>query len=173
MSKVIDTILEHEGGYQNNKADGANKNSEGEWAGTKFGITPAVYEEEFGKVPTAKDMRLLSRVEAKKIYEEKYVEPVRRNLKITESDPRFTQVVDMVVNHGYTGAMAILQRASGAQVDGKVGPQTRAAFSGVTNDQLADARVDEYNRIARSQPEKATFLKGWTNRANSFRDGQR
>lgn len=173
MSKVIDTILTHEGGYQNNKADGANKNSKGEWAGTKFGITPAVYEEQFGKVPTAKDMRSLSRAEAKEIYEDKYVEPVKRNLKINESDPRFTQVVDMVVNHGYSGAMAILQRASGAKVDGKVGPNTRESFVGVTNNQLADARIDEYNRIAKSQPEKSTFLKGWTKRANSFRDGVR
>lgn len=169
MSKVIDTILKHEGGYQNNKADGANKNSSGEWVGTKYGITPAVYEEAFGRVPTAKDMRSLSRVEASEIYEEKYVQPVKTNLKLDESDPRFTQVVDMVVNHGYSGAMAILQRASGATVDGKVGPQTRELFAGVSNDQLADERINEYNRIAKSQPEKSTFLKGWTNRANSFR----
>jgi lysozyme family protein len=173
MSKVIDTILAHEGGYQNDKADGANKNSNGQWVGTKFGITPAVYEEEFGEVPSASDMRSLSRVDAKRIYQDKYVDPVKINLKIDESDPRFTHVVDMVVNHGYSGAMAILQRASGAQVDGKVGPQTREAFVGVTNDQLADARVEEYGRIVKSQPEKSTFLKGWTNRANSFRDGKR
>lgn len=173
MSKVIDTILTHEGGYQNNKADGANKNSNDEWVGTKFGITPATYEEQFGKVPTARDMRSLSRADAKKIYEEKYVQPVKDNLQIDESDPRFTQVVDMVVNHGYTGAMAILQRASGAKVDGMVGPNTRESFVGVTNDQLADARIAEYSRITKSQPEKGTFLKGWTKRANSFRDGQR
>ena len=173
MSKVIDTILTHEGGYQNNKADGANKNSNNEWVGTKFGITPAVYEEQFGKVPTVKDMRSLSRADAKEIYEEKYLKPVKYNLKINESDPRFAQVVDMVVNHGYRGAMAIIQRASGATVDGEAGPNTRKAFVGVTNDELADARIDEYNRIVKSQPEKSTFLKGWTNRANSFKDGKR
>lgn len=169
MSSAIDTVLRHEGGYQNNKADSGNRNSAGSYVGTKFGITPLVYEEVFGKVPSSSDMRTLSRAEAKKIYAKKYVRPIKENLGLAESDPIFTQVLDMAVNHGYSGAVAMIQRAGGATVDGEAGPETRQSLVNVDNDNLADARVEEYNRIAKSQPEKATFLKGWTKRANSFR----
>lgn len=173
MSNVVDTILKHEGGYQNDRNDAANKNSKGEWAGTNYGITPAVYEEEYGKAPSASDMKKLSKDKARSIYEKRYVKPVKENLGISEDHPAFEQVVDMAVNHGYSGAVALVQRAAGAKVDGKAGPGTRKAIAALDpaalNEQLVDARVAEYQRLAKSDPAKATFLNGWLNRAETFR----
>jgi lysozyme family protein len=172
---VVEKVLQHEGGYQNSKADAANKNSKGEWVGTKYGITPAVYEEYFGKTPTQQDMRKLKREDAKKIYEERYVEPIKRNLGVDESNPAFPQMVDMAVNHGYSGMVAMLQRATGATVDGKAGPGTRQALQSVDpmalNEALVSTRIQEYDRITKARPETSAFLEGWINRAQSFLDG--
>lgn len=175
MSKdVIGTILKHEGGYQNKKQDQANKNSKGEWVGTNKGITPAVYEKHFGVVPTAKDMKRLTTAEAREIYEKRYVEPVKRNLGVDESHPAFPQIVDIAVNHGYKGAVVLLQRAAGAKVDGKAGPATKEAIAKTPdlNDRLVDVRHEEYDRIVKASPEKKVFAKGWHKRAESFRNGE-
>jgi lysozyme family protein len=172
MSDVIANILKHEGGYQNNKADAANKNSNGEWVGTNRGITPAVYEKATGQVPTARDMKRISREFAAEIYRKKYVEPVKKNLGVDESHPAFGQLVDMAVNHGYTGMVVMVQRATGATVDGKAGPKTKEALTlagDSLNNALVDARVNEYNRIAKAKPETETFLPGWLKRAESYR----
>ena len=169
---VIADILKHEGGYQNKRADAANKNSRGEWVGTNRGITPAVYEEHFGQVPTAQDMKRISREVAAEIYRSRYVEPVKRSLGVDESHPAFPQLVDMAVNHGQTGMVTMVQRAVGASVDGKPGPLTKEAVAKAgdsLNNSLVDVRLNEYERITKSKPETKTFLPGWTKRAESFR----
>lgn len=176
MSDVIAEILRNEGGYQNSKSDAANKNSRGEWVGTNRGITPAVYEEYTGRVPTAKDMRKLSKDLAVDIYEEKYIEPIKRNLEVDEKHPAFTQLVDMAVNHGYSGMVAMVQRTLGTAVDGKAGPETRERLAGAgdINNELVETRLAEYNRITQSMPETKAFLPGWSKRAERFRreDGE-
>lgn len=176
IKPVIATILKHEGGYQNNKADAANKNSRGEWVGTNLGITPQVYEEYFKEVPSQADMRRLKKEQAAAIYEENYVRPVRDNLGIPEDSPVFAQVVDIAVNHGYSGAVAMVQRAANTTVDGKAGPGTQQAIAAMSpsdlNEALVAARKEEYSRIVKSKPETATFLKGWNRRAESFSNPQ-
>lgn len=170
---VIDTILKHEGKYQNSSKDRGNWNSKGDQVGTNYGITPQVYEEHFGVIPTQADMKSLTEAQAREIYEKRYVDPVKRNLKIDESHPAFQQLVDMTVNHGYSGMVTMLQRATGAKVDGKAGPGTQKAMQGIDpvklNELLVDVRIDEYNRQAKSNPDKQVWLRGWINRANSFR----
>lgn len=176
ISPVLKKILRHEGGYQNKKSDAANKNSRGEWVGTNLGITPQVYEEFFGEVPSQADMRRLKKEQAVAIYEDKYIRPVRDNLGIPEDSPVFEQVVDMAVNHGYSGAVALVQRATGASVDGKAGPGTQKAIAAMDpyelNEALVDARKAEYERIIKSKPETAEFRNGWNKRAESFRKPQ-
>lgn len=173
QDKALNTILKHEGGYQNNKADAANKNSKGQWVGTNKGITPQAYEEFYGEVPTQRDMMKLSKDKAKAIYTENYIRPVVDNLGIKPTSPLFNQVLDITVNHGYSGAVALIQRAAGTQVDGKSGPATTEAINSlspeVLNNRLVEARKVEYERQIRSQPEKSAFAKGWDKRAESFR----
>ncbi len=173
QDKALNTILKHEGGYQNNKADAANKNSKGQWVGTNKGITPQAYEEFYGEVPTQRDMMKLSKDKAKAIYTENYIRPVVDNLGIKPTSPLFEQVLDITVNHGYSGAVALVQRAAGTQVDGKSGPATTEAINSlspeVLNNRLVEARKQEYARQIQSEPKKSTFAKGWDKRAESFR----
>ena len=110
---VLEEILKHEGGYQNDRADRANKNSKGDWVGTNLGITPGVYEETFGKVPTAQDMKRLTVDQAKEIYRDQYIRPVVDNLGIPPESPIFRQVVDMSVNHGYRNTVVMLSGPQG------------------------------------------------------------
>lgn len=172
VGSALDRILRHEGGYQNSKADAANKNSKGQWVGTNKGITPQAYEEFYGETPSQQDMKSLSKQKAKDIYEANYVRPVVENLGIEPTSPLFDQVLDITVNHGYSGAVALVQRAAGAQVDGKSGPATQEAINSlppeVLNNRLVEARKQEYARQIRSRPEKSTFAKGWDKRAESF-----
>lgn len=173
QDKALNTILKNEGGYQNNKSDSANKNSKGEWVGTNKGITPKAYEEFYGTVPTKRDMMKLSKDEAKEIYTENYIRPVVDNLGIEPTSPLFEQVLDITVNHGYSGAVALVQRAAGAKVDGKSGPATAEAINSlppeVLSNRLVEARKQEYARQIQAEPEKSTFAKGWDKRAESFR----
>ena len=170
-TRAIETILKHEGGYQNKTTDDANKNSKGQWVGTNRGITPAVYEEVNGKVPSARDMQKLTKQEAIDIYRKQYAKPIKENLGISPDSDHFAQVLDIAVNHGYSGAVAMVQRAVGAKVDGKAGPATRAAIAETSdfNNKLVDARHEEYDRIMKSKPKTSVYAKGWHKRAESFR----
>jgi len=173
-TRAIETILKHEGGYQNKTTDGANKNSKGQWVGTNRGVTPAVYEEVHGKVPSSRDMQKITKQDAIDIYRELYARPVKENLGISPKDPVFGHVLDIAVNHGYSGAVAMVQRATGAKVDGKAGPATKEAIANTPdlNNKLVDARHAEYDRIIKQRPESGVYSSGWHKRAESFRDGE-
>ena len=171
-TRAIETILKHEGGYQNKTTDDANQNSEGKWVGTNRGITPAVYEEVYGKVPSARDMQKITKQDAVDIYRKRFSRPIKNNLGISPQDPVFGHVLDVAVNHGYSGAVALVQRAVGAKVDGKAGPATRAAIAETPdfNNKLVDARHEEYERIIKSKPKTSVYANGWHERAESFRE---
>ena len=173
-TKAIEQILKHEGGYQNKTTDRANKNSKGQWVGTNRGITPEVYEEVYGRVPTAKDMQKITKDEAVDIYRERYAQPIKKNLGVSPRDESFAQLLDIAVNHGYSGAVAMVQRATGAKVDGKAGPATQEAIANTPdlNNRLVDERHAEYDRIMKSRPETSVYSKGWHKRAESFRHGE-
>lgn len=170
---AIDKVLKHEGGYQNSNRDSGNKNSNGDYVGTKFGISAPVYEEVLGRPPSVKDMTSLTRKKAIEIYKSQYVRPVTENLGIEPSSPAFEQALDIVINHGYGNAVPIIQRSIGAPVDGKSGPATRHAVSNMDglllNNSLVDNRKGFYEQIMKSDPSQEEFRKGWLNRAESFR----
>jgi len=173
IQKALDIVLKHEGGYTANRNDRGNYTSKGKLAGTKYGISARVYESAVGKEPTAKDIKNLTKEEAKEIYRTEYVRPITDNLGVKPTSPVFPQVLDMAINHGYSGAVAIVQRALGVKVDGKAGPATQTALQNADltqlNDSLVDQRIAEYERIVKSDPAQKTFEKGWAKRAESFR----
>ena len=87
--------------------------------------------------------------------------------------------VDTAVNMGHVYAVQCLQDAlnslAGSEyvdVDGRLGPQTKAAIKTVDPSALAYAmaaiRMAEYNRRARKDKAKAVFLSGWLNRVSDL-----
>lgn len=176
IKETINAILAHEGGYQNSKNDAGNFNSKGERVGTNYGISAKVYEEYLGRSVSEEDMKALTEKEAVEIYEKQYINPVTNNLGIDPESPIFTQVVDMVVNHGYGNTVPIVQRAVGTKVDGKSGKGTRKAIADMLskdpselNNALAEERKEFYKAVVRSNPDNKEFLEGWLRRAESFK----
>jgi lysozyme family protein len=173
--RVLDEVLENEGGYQRMPEDRGNKNSRGQLVGTNFGISAPVYERVLGRPPSAQDMKDMTEEEARDIYRDQYIRPVKENLGVPSDHPAFPQIVDMAVNHGYSGATAIIQRALGAKVDGKAGPETRKKLEDANpvelNNSLVDERVSEYRTTVQQDDSQARFLDGWVNRAERYRIG--
>jgi len=151
-------LLKTEGGYVNNKNDRGGK--------TKFGITLNTLKSVNPKA-TEKDLRGLSKEQAKKIYKDEFYLRYRIN-----ELPAYIreQVFDIAVNSGPGTAIKLIQELAGVKQDGVIGPNTIKAASLVTNNKLADRRQQLYNAIVEKDPTQEEFIDGWTNRANSFRD---
>ena len=173
--KALDKIIENEGGYQNDKDDTGNiVKEDGTVIGTNFGITPRTYAKYYGKDVndvTEQEMKFLTEGQARRIYrQEYYIKP-----KIDLLPPNLREnVFDMYVNAG-SGAIKILQKEAGLpkeQQDGFIGPITIAAVqnANISNNDYVDARIDFYEMLAKIDPTKKKYLRGWKNRANKYRD---
>jgi lysozyme family protein len=107
----------------------------------------------------------LSEMEARAIYEQRYIQ-----------DPGFNKlpehlqdsVIDHGVNAGPRAAVRILQRAAGVQEDGILGPKTLAAARGVSRAQYTEARVEYYEAVVERRPETSKYLNGWISRAQRY-----
>lgn len=170
--KILSAILRHEGGYQNHKADKkGNTNSLGVSVGTNYGISAPVYEKWLGRPPTEQDMRDMPKEVAKEIYRAQYITPVTTQFGIPEDHPAYDQVVDMHVNHSPKAVAAMLQRASGAKVDGVIGPNSRAAIANTKdlNNLLVEQRKAYYEQLMSQNTDLEKYRNGWMKRAESFR----
>ena len=168
---VVD-ILENEGGYQQIKEDKGNYNSEGDLVGTNHGISGRMYEKFIGRPPTAQDMQELPMEEAVAIYREEYIQPAEKKLDIDSSHPAYQQIIDMFVKEGEPSAVAIIQRATGAKVDGKAGPETRKKLASIDpvelNNKLVGERKKQIKRKVKEDPSQSVFLNGWMSRADKY-----
>lgn len=173
--KALDKIIENEGGYQNDKDDTGNVVKEdGTVIGTNFGITPKAYANYYGKDVndvTEQEMKFLTEGQARRIYRQEYY--IKPKLNLLPPNLR-ENVFDMYVNAG-PSAIKILQEKAGLpkeQQDGFIGPITIAAIenSNISNNDYVDARIDFYEMLAKLNPKKKKYLRGWKNRANKYRD---
>ena len=170
LSSQLDTILETEGGFQNDKEDDGNY-VDGKLIGTNKGITPAALAEYRGVNPstiTVEDIKGITDKEAREIYEQNYYYKTKIN-ELPENIQ--ASVFDMNINAG-PNAIKILQRLAGVKDDGIIGPQTIKAVqeANITLDQYADARIKYYKQVVKNDPDKKKYLKGWINRANKYRE---
>lgn len=151
FSRAINYVLRNEGKYVNNKKDPGGE--------TKFGISSRAYPDV--------DLKTLTMERAIDIYHKNYWRPYMDRI----TDYRVAaKVFDMGVNMGLYQAAKILQRAAGVEhVDGVVGPKTIEIVNKHNPDLLLQKIVTEltafYRHIAADSPRRATFLKGWLNRA--------
>ena len=164
-------VLGAEGGYQNNPNDSGNYNSAGELIGTNYGISAPVLEVWLGRIPSVWDMKLLELWEVKKIYRQRFWDPIR--VEQLSAQPLADLLFDGRVNHGRTGTK-LLQKVLGVPADGVIGPITLNAITARPPAQLywqyKDAREQFYRYLADNRPGQAVFLNGWLNRLNKFQD---
>jgi len=106
-------LLEHEGGYVNNKHDKGGM--------TNLGVTKRVYEDWVDRKVTEQEMRDLTPDDVAPIYKKNYWDRVKGDLLPSGLD---WACFDWAVNSGSGRPAKAVQRAVGATPDGVIGKQT-------------------------------------------------
>ncbi len=163
LDRLIDGIIDREGGYVNHPADRGGP--------TKYGITKATLERYLGKEVQDRAVREMPREMAVAIYRSLYI--VGPGFHKIEDARLRAQVVDAGVMHGTGWAARRLQEVAGVRVDGIIGPVTlkavnfQAKIDGLSG-RFAARRIRKIARIVRRNPSQLVFLVGWIDRAASF-----
>lgn len=157
FARAISHVLEWEGGYVNDPDDPGGE--------TNFGISKRAYPD--------LNIRELSRDGAIDIYRRDYWKKYR--LDDVQDEEIAEYIFDMVVNHGGSNAIKMVQRTVNAfiksdiEVDGGMGPLTLAAINSVNPERLLLGLIGErarfYLNLATRKEAMSKFLGGWLNRA--------
>lgn len=174
IKKIIQELLNKEGGYVNHPADHGGE--------TNHGITKRTYSAYFNKRPedvTSKDMKDITQELAEKIFYTLYYIRPKINLLPEIIQPL---MLDMAVNHGPHTSVQMLQKNLAfmgftvGKWDGVCGEKTISASTRCTEkhhdeliNHLIDSRVSFYHDIIDNDPSQKVFEKGWLARAESFR----
>lgn len=162
FDKALAHVLEMEGGFSDDPHDPGGP--------TNKGITLSVYARWIGeKMELGSRSRLVSQLKripdamVREIYETRYWIPAG----CERMHPAIALLhFDAAVNHGVGTAVRILQEAVGADVDGEIGPQTRARAAAKP---LAETLV-AYAEIRRERYRKLEhfwrFGRGWMRRVD-------
>lgn len=155
---IIAAILKSEAGLVDDPADRGGI--------TNYGITMPTLAAHRGGPVTADDIRHLGEQEARDIYAARYIKGP--GFDQIESPHLRAVVVDCGVLHGPANAIKMLQRAVGADVDGKLGAQTLGMANMVDGKALgvkvqAD-RIKFLGRLITNDPTQSKFAAGWMNR---------
>lgn len=149
---ALDFVLAAEGGVSDDPADAGGL--------TKYGISQKSYPDI--------DISTLTLDDACRIYYQDYWLRCR-----CDELPDYIAVVvfDTAVNMGQRQAARLLQQALGVQVDGILGPRTRAAsFLASSGQLLADYlgwRAASYCRLA-GTGDNRRFIRGWLTRCHNL-----
>jgi len=152
FNEIIEKVLEHEGGYVNDKDDLGGE--------TKYGITKRFYPH--------LNIKKLTREQAKEIYYKDYWIPSKAH-KLPEHlrYPYF----DCVVNTGQRRAVKILQQACNnkntfeIKEDGLIGAATISACKKLEEDRFVSYRILFYSLLISENPTQEKFWYGWYKRA--------
>ena len=154
FAAALALVLQHEGGYVNDALDPGGA--------TNKGVTQRVYDDwrrTQGMDPRA--VRGISANEVSAIYRSLYWNRVRGDDLPSGVD---YSVFDLAVNSGVDRAIRFLQRAVGADQDGKFGPRTLALVRANSPAEVAKA-VNAYRLAFLKQlPTFAHFGTGWSRR---------
>lgn len=174
--KLINMVLQHEGGYVMNKLDagketycGISRRYNPSWRGWILvdRYKPLKHNQKVN------DPQLIELVDA--FYYTKYCEPLK--LPRIENTLIAGHVLCHSVNAGISNGVKMLQKAINKvygvniSVDGVIGNTTLSYMNNSRHNELATEyirmRNDYYNSIVRKKPAQRVFLKGWLNRVKN------
>lgn len=155
FDQAFDRLINHEGGYSNDRNDLGNwtggKVGVGELKGTKFGIAAHSYP--------YLDIKNLTLEQAKEIYRRDFWDILGE----AHSSIKF-QVFDAAVNHGHGNAIRFLQRAVGVADDGAWGKVSQAALNRMETNDVLLRFVAFRLKFWASLRSFDIYGRGWTNR---------
>jgi len=159
-------VLKMEGGFTDDPVDPGGP--------TNKGITLRVYAAWKGlrlsgdsRSQLLAELKRISIEECRSIYFERYWKPS----KSASFKPALALMhFDASVNHGVTGAARILQEASGAEIDGEIGPKTLAAVREQATWTLVENYANVRERKYRNMQHFWRFGRGWLNRIRKTLD---
>jgi lysozyme family protein len=170
VSRLINEVLEKEGGYVDHPYDRGGP--------TKYGITQATLSKFLERVATVEDVKMLDVDTARDIYELRYYRMPRID-RLPGAIQAFT--FDSAVNHGPRRAIKFVQEVcndvgfGSLTSDGLMGPKTKAMVDACYENMkewmlvsLVEERQMFYINIVSRDETQKVFLNGWLNRARSF-----
>lgn len=113
FDKCLEMLLEHEGGYVNNKNDRGGM--------TNLGVTRRVYEDWVDRPVSEQEMRDLTPEDVAPIYRKNYADRIHFDSLPSGLD---WACLDWAINSGASRPAKAIQRAVGATADGVIGPKT-------------------------------------------------
>lgn len=163
FQRALDHVLEMEGGFTDDAYDPGGP--------TNRGITLRVYAawkgaalDEGNAARLKAELRRIPEETVRDIYTARYWRPGG----CADMAPALAFFhFDAVVNHGVVGATRLLQRAVGTDVDGEIGPNTRAAIAGLTIADVLQRYAEARRARYRALPHFWRFGRGWLRRVDT------
>ena len=153
FDKCLHMLLEHEGGYVNNKHDKGGM--------TNLGVTKRVYDEWIGRESTEQEMRDLTPDDVAPIYKKNYWDRVKGDLLPSGLD---WACFDWAVNSGSGRPAKAVQRAVGATQDGAIGNQTLGLIAEKDPKFIIDYVYTVRQAFYESLDDYKHFGRGWSRR---------
>lgn len=165
FEELIKPILKFEGGYVNHPMDRGGP--------TNRGITLATYARWRKKEPhevTYNQIEAITEQDAIEIYKYEYYHKHHIDLLPIQLQPF---ALNMVIMSGPSAPLKNLQKLVGAETDGVIGPNTRAAIEihGHIREllnQWVSIEIIRLLRLAKNNPSQVVFVEGWFRRLSSF-----
>lgn len=157
FQRCVQFVVREEGGFVNDPKDPGGA--------TKYGISIRSHRADIGDLDQdgdvdADDVKILTIGQAIDIYAEEYWAAIRGE---ELPEPMALALLDTAVNCGVSRAVRLLQRATGLEQDGILGPATLAQAKAFGT---ANKLLQERKRFYRSLPGFARFGNGWTARVS-------
>lgn len=166
------TILVHESAKHSMDPDDKGNWHRGLLVGSKYGVTGDALAAYRGRPVSVVDMSKLTEDEAIALGVKRYYQT--NGIDLLPWDEVIASVVDFGFNTGSGRAVEVLQKLIGAGVDGNAGDKTRKAYEAWRCKHTPESAMKAWTaaRIAKYQSfNNPKYIKGWTNRANSFLPG--
>lgn len=161
--EIINDLIRREGGTFTD-----HPNDRG--GATRWGITLQTLREERGPAMRAQDVAKLTETDARDIYRRRYIR--RPGFDLVKDDRLRALLIDYGVNSGPKRAVVALQRAIGADPDGRFGADTMRRLEGKdgarTYAEVLRQRLRLYVDIVLADHLQLVFLRGWCNRLGEF-----
>jgi len=153
FDKCLHMLLEHEGGYVNNKHDKGGM--------TNLGVTKRVYDKWIGRESTEQEMRDLTPDDVAPIYKKNYWNRVKGDSLPSGLD---WACFDWAVNSGSGRPAKAVQRAVGATQDGAIGNQTLGLIAEKDPKFIIDYVYTVRQAFYESLDDYKHFGRGWSRR---------